>query len=218
MLLSSIGPSAVAAQEKIWSGVNSAQIMPPKPPTTRIMFGPGFAYNDDEFHIFWLRVVSLYRVRPLEGETPTEIDDEEASDTNGDYARFPRYRASIRFGETNYPLRIGEISKDNLVADVLTPRYGISANEEDVDNEVSALTEVIGHLKVESKEYEGFKIGIGKLTMEEDEFTVLFYDIRNWNRIMTRANIQPNKIQPSEVQPESAKPNTSGRRWYQIWK
>jgi hypothetical protein len=150
-------------------------------PITVVYSGNGFALKGagEEFHMLRMHIVRVREIDPvmvrgiMEGDKSIEEIKEELIDKGG----APFYYGSVQFSEDHYRLANVTVTQEgdtlNLTlrinADVmLLPLQGAEPLQIQSESVGS-----VGNISVTVKEYEGVRIGEGKLTMYGEEYRVL---------------------------------------------
>ncbi|MDI6885120.1 MAG: hypothetical protein QMD22_01995 [archaeon] len=180
LLLSLLGTGIVAAEEaeKGKAGANEAMNVP----ITVVYRGYGFALKGDggDFHMLRMHIVRVREIDPMvireimeENKSIEEIK-EEIIEKGG----APFYRGHMQFIEDHYRLVNVSVTQeqegDNLNlnltltinADVMLPLQGSEPLQ-------SESVGSVGNISVTVKDYEGMRIGKGKLAMYGEEYRVL---------------------------------------------
>ncbi|MDY6965672.1 MAG: hypothetical protein SVM80_06845 [Halobacteriota archaeon] len=133
----------------------------------------GFALNDDEFHVVKVYVIGVKRPHPLQVRNllNENISISDISEQMQNRAFETYYIGRMKFGEDYYILRITELDKNYLKADIVSIPPRISAST--LTPEALESSEVVGTISLRVYAYEGSIVCDGTTEIGGNEFRTL---------------------------------------------
>lgn len=135
----------------------------PNPRVWVIHRGYGFALNESEFHVLRIHLVRMKHLEPLDirGLIESGMSIEEIRARLMEREGVLSYQGYLRFGQETYRLVNVSVSENgdlkSFIADMLDLSNGAT----------------VGRISVSLEEKEGFRVGVGELTLNSASYRVL---------------------------------------------
>jgi len=130
-----------------------------------VHWGYGFALTDDNFHVLRIHIVRVRSLQPLDikGLMKSDKSIEEIRAEILEREGITSYQGQMRLGNNSYKLVNITVTENGDVRNFEADIVNLSAKP-------SATSATIGNISVTVKDYEGFRVGEGTLTMNDGNY------------------------------------------------